>query len=229
MTMNKEKHIKKILDASRKYNIGHIPSALSLAKITRMLWTYQNIEDFPIIIGKSFGVQAWFIDDSVQESFIHDFVSYGRKIIIPKDFSRSKFNVVYSQSQLGLTSGFSAGYAIGNPDLKKAICILSDADCFLESTLHGIEFSFQNSLPISFIVDANNIQLFGSKNCRMLFDNFGYSEQNDILRLTSDIPEVIIVSTIKGDGCPLFEKNPKDWHYRIPDKDEWDMIYEEIS
>ena len=59
----------------------------------------------------------------------------------------------------------------------------------------------------------------------MLFDNFGYSEQNDILRLTSDIPEVIVVPTIKGDGCPLFEKNPKDWHYRIPDKDEWDMIY----
>ena len=100
----KEYEVKDIIDDSYEYRIGHIPSALSLFCITKQLINYSN----PIIIGKSFGVQAWFIDGSVRKSFLSQ---NKRKILSVEDFNDSKFNVKYCQQQLGLSAGFSVGYS----------------------------------------------------------------------------------------------------------------------
>ena len=129
----KEYEVKDIIDDSYEYRIGHIPSALSLFCITKQLINYSN----SIIIGKSFGVQAWFIDGSVRKSFLSQ---TKRKILSVEDFNDSKFNVKYCQQQLGLAAGFSVGYSKIHKD-DVVFCILSDGDVFMNSTLSAIDIA----------------------------------------------------------------------------------------
>ena len=210
---------KNILYYSYKYKFGHIPSALSIFPIVKSLYDMENISDFPIIIGKSFGAQAWFIDDAVRENFINSYPS--KKILDVSDFIHSKFNVVYAPDQLGLAAGFSCGYALGNKS-KTCICILSDADIFLESTQQAIFFAHRLNLPICFIIDYNKTQLFGSKDCEELFKNIQYSKE---IKINQKSFSLILVPTKKGNGCPIMEESPKDWHYRIIDTEE---LYEAL-
>ena len=105
----KEYNVQNILQDSYEYRIGHIPSALSLFCITKELVGVSN----PIIIGKSFGAQAWFLDKVVKDNFI----SSRNRVLKVEDFRGSTFNVKYCQQQLGLAAGFAVGYSFKKEDL----------------------------------------------------------------------------------------------------------------
>ena len=209
----KEYDVKDIIDDSYHYGIGHIPSALSLFCITRKLLGYSN----PLVIGKSFGVQAWFLDDVVRRNFLSQ---TERKILIVEDFKNSSFNVKYCQQQLGLAAGYSVGYSFTHLN-EVVFCVLSDGDAMMKSTLDAINLAFKYNLNIKFLIDYNKVQLFGERDCTSYFNNFlvSYDEIN-----TTFQPEIILFHTKKGDGVPLFEKEPKNWHYTVLNEKQYDFI-----
>ena len=209
----KEYEVKDIIDDSYEYRIGHIPSALSLFCITKQLINYSN----PIIIGKSFGVQAWFIDGSVRKSFLSQ---NKRKILSVEDFKDSRFNVKYCQQQLGLAAGFSVGYSKIHKD-EVIFCILSDGDVFMNSTLSAIDMAFKENLNIKFIIDYNKVQLFGSNDCTNVINKYNISY--DKLNINK-FPEIILFHTIKGCGVKCFELEPKKWHYTILSNNQYKNI-----
>lgn len=201
-----------ILRDSYENKIGHIPSALSLFQITKELCGRKN----PIIIGKSFGVQAWFVDAIVRNNFLKS----DKKILSVDDFLGSSFNVKYCQQQLGLAAGFSVGYSLSHRD-EVVLCVLSDADLMMKSSLDAIELSFERKLPIKFIVDYNKVQLFGDRDCVPYIEHLNHTF--DTINYDEDT-EIILFHTKKGQGCFLMEERPKDWHYTILTKEQYECL-----
>lgn len=198
-----EYNIADILNDSYIYGIGHIPSALSLFYITKKIYDVK----YPIILGKTFGVQAWFYDSIVRKNFLSQ---NKRKIICIEDFVGSHYNVVFCQQHLGLAAGYAVGYAFTHKkDL--LLCILSDGDLMMRQTLNAIDIAFKNNLNIKFIIDYNKVQLFGKKDCITYINKYKISYKINYTLYT----EIILVKTKKGFGVPVFEKNPQKWHYTI--------------
>ena len=221
MLENYKQHIINLLYDSYIYKLGHIPSALSILPIVLKLKDSKT----PIIIGKSFGIQAWFIDENIKNFFIKN-KEY--KILTKDFFNNSSFNVKYCQQQLGLAAGFSVGYSIHK---NQCICLLSDGDVFLESTLSAIDISFKLNLPINFIIDSNNCQLFNSKSVNSLLEKYVYKEYSINDFLSNELkngPFITIVKTIKGYGIKTLEENPKDWHYRLLTYSDYKTFIKEI-
>lgn len=209
----REYSVQNILQDSYEHGIGHIPSALSLFCITKQLTGITN----PIIVGKSFGVQAWFLDERVRSNFLMD---GRRKVLSEKDFVGSSFNVKYCQQQLGLAAGFAVGYSLTNQD-EVTLCILSDADVMMQSTLDAIEQAFNLKLPIKFIIDYNKVQLFGDEDCLKYIGHLHHSF--DTINYTEDT-EIILINTKKGQGCSILEERPKDWHYTILTQEQYNLL-----
>lgn len=221
MLENYKQYVIDLLYNSYIYKLGHIPSALSVLPIVLKL----NENKTPIIIGKSFGIQAWFIDENVKNFFIKN-KEY--KVLTKDFFNNSSFNVKYCQQQLGLAAGFSVGYSIHN---NKCICLLSDGDVFLDSTLSAIDLSFKLNLPVNFIIDSNNCQLFNSKSVNSVLKKYVYKEYsiNDFLNNElKNGPFITVVKTIKGYGIKTLEENPKDWHYRLLTYSDYKTFIKEI-
>lgn len=214
----KEYSVKDIIDDSYHYRIGHIPSALSLFSITKELLGYSN----PIILGKSFGVQAWFLDDVVRNNFLSQRT---RKILTVNDFKDSSFNVKYCQQQLGLAAGFSFGYSLSHPD-EVSFCILSDGDVMMKSTLDAIKLSFKYKLNIKFIIDYNRVQLFGNNDCIKVINDFLVT--HDKIN-TFPNTEIILFHTKKGNGISILENQPKEWHYTILDENKYNFLLKFIN
>ena len=221
MLENYKQYIIDLLYNSYIYKLGHIPSVLSILPIVLKLKDNKT----PIIIGKSFGIQAWFIDENIKNFFIKN-KEY--KILTKDFFNNSSFNVKYCQQQLGLAAGFSVGYSIHK---NQCICLLSDGDVFLESTLSAIDLSFKLNLPINFIIDSNNCQLFNSKSVNSVLEKYVYKEYSINDFLSNELkngPFITIVKTIKGYGIKTLEENPKDWHYRLLTYSDYKTFIKEI-
>lgn len=221
MLENYKHHIINLLYDSYIYKLGHIPSALSILPIVLKLKDNKT----PIIIGKSFGIQAWFIDENIKNFFVKN-KEY--KILTKDFFNNSSFNVKYCQQQLGLAAGFSVGYSIYK---NQCICLLSDGDVFLESTLSAIDLSFRLNLHINFIIDSNNCQLFNSKSVNSVLEKYVYKEYSINGFLNNELkngPFITIVKTIKGYGIKTLEENPKDWHYRLLTYSDYKTFIKEI-
>lgn len=204
--------IKDILRDSYKNKIGHIPSALSLLSITKKLYGTNN----PIIIGKSFGCQAWFIDKVVRKNFLQK----RKRILSVEDFLGSSFNVKYCQQQLGLAAGYAVGYSLSHLD-EITLCVISDGDLMMKSSLDAVTLAHQLNLPVKFIVDYNKVQLFGDTDCFSYIKHLNHSF--DIINYSKDT-EIILVTTKKGLGCPIMEEKPKDWHYTILSKEQYEIL-----
>lgn len=211
-----------LLHDSYTYKLGHIPSALSVLPIVLKL----KDNKIPLILGKSFGIQAWFLDKIVKNFFINH---QEYKILTKEFFNGSLFNVKYCQQQLGLAAGFSIGYAIEN---NPCICLLSDGDVFLESTLSAIDLSFKLNLPINFIIDSNDCQLFNSRSVNNILKKYSSKKYTISEFMNSKLeigPYVTIVKTIKGYGIKPLEKNPKEWHYRILSESEYNLFKDYLN
>lgn len=204
--------VRDILRDSYEYGIGHIPSALSLFPIVKDIYGVDN----PIILGKSFGAQAWFMDDVVRRNFLDK----KRRVLSVDDFEGSSFNVKFCQQQLGLAAGYAVGYALSHRN-EVTLCILSDGDIMMKSSLDAIELAFQRELPIKFIVDYNKVQLFGDRDCATYINHLRHSF--DILNF-DDETEIILIHTKKGQGCPIMEDKPKNWHYTILTEEQYNSL-----
>lgn len=207
----KEYNAYDILRDSYENGIGHIPSALSLLCITKQIYGREH----PIIIGKSFGAQAWFLDEIVR----HNFINSKSRVLKVEDFNGSSFNVKYCQQQLGLAAGFAVGYSLEHRN-ELTLCVLSDGDVMMKSTIDAIELAFQLHLPIKFIIDYNRVQLFGDRDCRDFIKHLSHSYTINYDTNT----EVILIQTKKGFGIQDMEERPKDWHYTILSEEQYKTL-----
>ena len=203
--------------------MGHIPSALSLLMITYELFQNENLSSYPISIGKTFGAQAWFQDETIRSHFISNFPS--KKVLSLSDLTKSRIFGIYCQSELGIAASYAVGYSIGKRE-EKVLCILSDADVFFRSTIHAMRLAKMLCLNTIFIIDANNVQLFGKRDARRIipfYDEVRPYELNEYISMSQG-PRCAVVPTIKGYGCHIMEENPQEWHYRIMSEGEYEKI-----
>lgn len=215
--------VRNILEDSYKYKLGHIPSALSLLMITHELFKNEHLSSYVFSIGKTFGAQAWFQDDEIRKNFLHDYPS--KKILSLTDLTNSSILGIFCQSELGIASSYSVGYAISNNE-QKVITILSDADTFIQSTRHAMQIAKRRNLNVTFIIDANNIQLFGKNDCRNIltyYDEVKPCELNEFLSAYDDT-RCAVVPTIKGYRCSVMEEHPQAWHYKLLDEETYETI-----
>lgn len=200
-----------ILKDSIQYGLGHVPSALSALPIT--LKIAENLSNTDIVLGKTYGVQAWFFDEKVKEKFIKS--KGNRKILIKDDFKKSKLNVVYCQQQLGLAAGVSIGHSISSN--KETVCFISDADALISSSQEALNFFARKQQNVMFIIDYNKRQLFGkndlAKNLERKQIPFTIIEPNDIFKFQRGI---FLCRSKKGLGIQVMENDPGYWHYRVP-------------
>lgn len=216
--------VKSVLKDSYVYGMAHIPSALSLLMITYELFKMPDLKDYPLSIGKTFGAQAWFIDDVIRQNYIKSFPA--KKILSLSDLTNSQVFGIFTQEQLGIAASHAVGYAIVHRD-KKVLCLLSDSDIFFKSTLDAIAIAEKYKLNVTFIVDWNKTQLFGSNDCRDVLPYYDIVEASDLINYIyqSAKLQICLVPTIKGYGCSFMEQDPKAWHYKILDGKSYEKIF----
>ena len=203
-----------LLKDSIQYKLGHVPSALSALPITMKIADVLSKTD--IVLGKSYGVQAWFFNEKVKENFIKS--KEKRKILTVQDFKKTKLSVVYCQQQLGLAAGYSVGHAISSGN--ETVCFLSDGDALISSSMEALKFFSRIQKDVMFIIDYNKRQLFGKTDlAETLICNqipFTVIDPCDIVKFQRGI---FLCRSVKGLGISVMEKEPGYWHYIIPTED----------
>lgn len=163
------------------------------------------------------------------------------------DLSRG---IEVSTGSLGHGLSIGAGMALsGKVDNRqyKVNVLMSDGELNEGSVWEAIMFAAHHKLNnLIALVDCNKIQALG--NTKDIIDlepldekwkSFGWHVQaidghnfeqisNALNSLSSEIPNVIILHTIKGKGVSFME-NQLLWHYRAPDDREYRMALRELS
>ena len=163
------------------------------------------------------------------------------------DLSRG---IEVSTGSLGHGLSIGAGMALsGKVDNRqyKVNVLMSDGELNEGSVWEAIMFAAHHKLNnLVALVDCNKIQALG--NTKDIIDlepldekwkSFGWHVQaidghnfeqisNALNNLSSEMPNVIILHTIKGKGVSFME-NQLLWHYRAPDDREYRMALRELS
>ena len=126
--------------------------------------------------------------------------------------------------------------------------LLGDGECnegtIWEAATMAVAQEVEN---LTIFVDANKWQatdrsadLVGSTSLKNKWESFGWNAQEidgnnieEILSVLSNkpikgVPTAIILNTIKGKGVSFMEDN-NNWHYRIPNKEEVDLAFNELG
>jgi len=162
------------------------------------------------------------------------------------DLSRG---IEVSTGSLGHGLSIGAGMAIsGKVDNRqyKVYALLSDGELNEGSVWEAIMFAGHHKLNnLVALVDCNKIQALGyTKDIIDLepleekWKSFGWHVQaidghdflqilNSLEQLSSELPNVIILHTVKGKGVSFME-NQLLWHYRAPDDEEYQLALEEL-
>lgn len=158
-----------ILEYSEKYNMQHLPSAMSMHNYVSKLFSEKIINPYRdnIIIGKPFGAQSYYVT-WIKEKYINDKqYSYG--------VSHDEIDFVnFSDVTLGNSLGVASGIELSNKKL--TWCNLSDSQLQMGAILEAIQFIGRNKQNIKLTIDFNNFQLTGSlmtslSSCENLFSS----------------------------------------------------------
>lgn len=109
-----------------------------------------------------------------------------------------------------------------------------------ESIMVAINLSLNN---IVLIIDNNRSQSYATQfDYKNILQSFGwvgteidghnpdliFQTIHDLLTKSNNTPKFIIANTVKGKGVSFMENNPA-WHHRVPTKEEYKLIMEELS
>ena len=228
--MNNKLYTQRILNYSIDNDSGHIPSALSMHKYLHMLFESNESDElinpytWNIVIGKSFGAQAYYI--LWQHYFMLDIkhLSYGLK------HEEITF-VDFSEETLGNALGVASGISYNG---KRTWCNISDGPLQMGATLEAIQFIGKHKQDIVLTVDYNRMQLTGNTTDIMgisinsvydMFYNAGWIpyiinvnkfDKKNIKSILDNTkgPIVFLIETIKGDGVVEMENDQVKWHYK---------------
>jgi transketolase len=247
-----------VLQASRRANIGHIGSCLSIADIVAALAGVMDLEGGQerdrFILSKGHAALAWYsalhavgrLSDEQMEGFCTDGTELGGhpEHVLP--------GVDFSTGSLGHGLGIGAGAALAarrQVSGRRAFVLLSDAECNEGSTWEAVMFAAHHGLSnLIAIVDMNGQQALGYT--RDVLDMspmagrwraFGWDvheiDGHDVAGLQQTIagldttdgpPHVLVARTIFGKGVSYMERQIK-WHYWPMSDDEYARALADIE
>lgn len=230
-------NIKKLLEISAKYKLGHIPSALSMYKYLRYILPVIK-KDFNIVIGKPFGAQAYY---TIWEEmgYIDNIskLSYGVK------HNELDF-VAYGEETLGNAIGIAYGFAMCQ--YKPVWCNISDGALGMGPTLEAIVntqfFLRRLKSHILLTIDVNQqtslartpfsipamIKLFDSNGWNVYSvdmtnsKDYNYQMNNIIDNVKKGIGApltVVLIKTVKGYGVKEMMDDSSN-HYKVYNEEE---------
>ena len=203
-----------LLEYSIKYNIAHIPSALSQFYYIKHIWKILRKNNTPIFNGKPYGAQAFYILEKQFNGLSKSLMQIDDVYPIIK----------HCGDNIGNTLGIAAGYTIDYN--KTTYCNIGDATLQMGPTLEAIQFIGENKLPIILTIDINNYQLTRKISNRInYYKNIFYKwdvvhiKFGESLNIFNDYintckPVVFLIETKKGCGVKEMEDNPIEWHYK---------------
>ena len=241
-----------LLENSYKWDIAHIPSALSMLKYLSYLIPLMHFKycEYQWVAGKQFGQQAYYTI----------YQKIGLEKLIPKTIQPLLLNGInkefaYVEETLGNSLGVAIGMAMSQD---RPIWInLSDSVFQMGRVQEALRMITQLNLNILITIDGNRSSRCTSSQASwevykqepakfirelMLANGFefgrlpGYGHRYDpkliaILEeaLSSNKPRCIYFDTTKGNGFELFEKESVAWHYKKMDSNEFtDIIRDQI-
>ena len=247
----------KVLNLSRNVQALHIGSAFSCIDIVYFI--YKNFiinKDSIFIMSKGHGYIAQLVVLNhfglIREDELQTYCTPDGKIGVHPD--RGTTGVIASTGSLGHGLGIGLGIAIGKKlktigkQIPDVYVLISDGELQEGSTWEAILFSASvNQSNLVCIIDNNDFQSFGRTSethpsmypIEDKFQSFGWEVQScDGHNLSSiekafslrskNKPFVLVCKTVKGKGVSFME-NQAIWHYRSPNKEEYDLALYELS
>ena len=219
--------IKSLAQYSYDNNLSHIPSALSMLSYLEELISNKLVtkDDF-IVIGKPFGVQAYYL---LWEKY------WGldiRNLSVGVKHDEIDF-VDYSEETIGNALGVGCGIAMTTDKL--VWVNITDATLQMGNTLEAIQFIGQLQLKnIALTIDYNNSQVVGDTRDIIsvdpvieMFKGYNWQVEQDLSNFgMTSMPRVYVLKTKKGDGVDFMEEDTKKWHYRRLDEADLKQILE---
>jgi hypothetical protein len=241
-----------LLENSYKWNIAHIPSALSMLKYLSYMITLMKFKypEYQWVAGKQFGQQAYYTI----------YQKIGLEKLIPNTIQPLLLNGInkefaYVEETLGNSLGVAIGMAMSQG---RPIWInLSDSVFQMGRVQEALRMISQLNLNILITIDGNRSsrctssqaswEVYKQEPAKFIrelmeangfeFDRLpGYGHRHTPSTitiidkiLTSTKPRCIYFDTTKGNGFDLFEKESVTWHYKKMDSNEFtDIIREQI-
>ena len=147
----------------------------------------------------------------------------------------------------GLSIGCGISYGLKTDNKKnKVFVLIGDGECNEGSIWESIMFASTHNLSnLTAIIDYNNLQSFGrtnqvinQENLLKRIESFGWDtyevnghdiiELQNVLKVNSSIPKMVIAKTIKGHSISFME-NKLGWHYKSPNDEEYLMAIKELE
>ncbi len=247
---------KKVLEIIYKAQTSHVGSNFSCLDILTVLYDIANIdkdlkEDRDRIVVSKGWVAASVYYFLAQKEIIpkEDLETYckdGSKYIGLVEPGVKGIEAAGGSMGFGLP--FGVGFALAKKIKKengKAFVLMSDGEMQCGTTWESALIGNHNKLDnLVVIVDFNGLQamgkvedILGIEPLKDKWKAFGWEvrkidghnleEIEKSLTLPSESPVVIIARTIKGKGVSFMENN-NEWHYRAPEKYEYDKAMEEL-
>lgn len=243
----------RIVEAAYRSRAGHIPSALSIVDIIEVLYgsVMRYRFDDPgwadrdyFILSKGHGALALY---AVLEKHglvnLDDFCKPGSHLLEHPEMGVS--GVEAATGSLGHGLPLAVGIALGlrmRGMPNRVFCLVGDGECnegsVWEAALLASHLRLSN---LCCIVDDNKSSLVNLEPLAEKWLAFGWPAEwagghsrESLIRALSrprrrasqggDRPQCVIAETVKGKGVPMMEKDPGQWHHRIPNGDEYRHI-----
>src|SRR3990167_8711925 len=234
---------RRIVEMITKAGEGHIPSAFSIVDIVATLYEKVLTEDDYFILSKGHGCAALFVVLEKRGVLTGEEIdSYGQfHANLGGHPDRTKVRgVECSTGSLGHGFPMAVGLALGLKIQNKkgrVFVLVGDGECHEGTTWEAALVAPHLKLDnLRVIVDRNKSadQILPHPNMRAQFEAFGWDvwETGGLVFYmfdeTSDMPQVCISHTTKGKGVSFLEGHGK-WHHRIPNKEEYAAIMEELK
>jgi transketolase len=153
---------------------------------------------------------------------------------------------------MGFGLPFGVGFALAKKIKKeegRVFVLMGDGEIAIGTTWESALIATQHKLDnLTVIIDANGLQAMGKvkdilniEPLKEKWKAFGWEvieiDGHDFEAIESSLmcassiegaPRIIIAKTIKGKGISFMENN-NEWHYRAPEKDEFDRAMQELS
>lgn len=158
--------------------------------------------------------------------------------------------VPFPTGSLGHGLSLGAGMALGKKLSQKSgrvFVLMSDGECNEGTVWECVQFIFSKCIKnITLLIDHNKLQATGTTSETLglislssTFKAFGWNaldidghshrEIENSIRVSqsSDLPTAIVCHTVKGKGISFME-NDNNWHYKSPDKNEYEIALKEL-
>lgn len=234
---------RKLVELSYKNKIPHLGSCLSCVDILVAVYQQKKTEDY-FILSKGHAAPALYctlaefgyFDPSLLETMGKDGSPFSEH-----PTRNSVSGVIASTGSLGHGLGFGLGMALAEPD-KKIIVLLSDGELNEGSTWEAILLAGKlKVLNLIAIVDFNGWQATQRTDyLESLYTKWGsfcwftrcvnryIKEGVEDCLVPYSKPQCLIVSTKKGQGVSFMEDD-NNFHYRIPNEEEYQKAMEELK